>query len=38
MGYIYLLESTDNDETVYKIGFTRNSNISNRCKRILKQK
>jgi formyltetrahydrofolate synthetase len=34
MGYIYLLESSDNDETVYKIGFTRNSNISKRISEL----
>lgn len=34
MGYIYLLESTDNDETVYKIGFTKNPNISKRISEL----
>lgn len=30
MGYIYLLECTNEDNTFYKIGFTKNSDIKKR--------
>lgn len=29
-GFIYLLECSNNDDTVYKIGFTKNKNIQKR--------
>lgn len=34
MGYVYLLECSDNDSTFYKIGFTKNSIISKRIKNL----
>lgn len=32
MGYIYLLECADNDETVYKIGYTKYNNSTKRIR------
>lgn len=34
MGYIYLLECTNEDTTFYKIGYTKNSNIKKRISNL----
>jgi hypothetical protein len=34
MGYIYLLECSDNDETVYKIGYTKYKDSKKRIKNL----